>query len=135
MKPNPEIVWLTATCVLTGLLWIPYVINRFKELGPPGWNWYPPPDPPPRAAWAERAVRAHMNAVENLVVFAPLVLAVQVSGLNTAATATACQVYFWSRLTHALVCGFGLPIVPRTVAFLVGVGAQMSLGWQLLAVV
>ena len=73
--------------MLTALLWIPYVANRFRELGLPGWGWFPEPDPPPLARWAERATRAHANAVENLVVFAPLVLAVHVAGQGDAVSA------------------------------------------------
>lgn len=133
MKISPDLFWLCATCVFTALLWVPYVINRFSELGPPGWNWYPDPDPAPRALWAARAMRAHQNAIENLVVFAPLALAVSAAGLETALTAAACQAYFWARLAHFAVCALGLPIVPRTIAFLLGVAAQLFLGWTVLA--
>ena len=129
---RPELHWLAATCAMTGLLWIPYVANRFRELGPPGWQWFPPADPPPAAAWAGRAMRAHLNAVENLVVFAPLVLAVHVGGLADATTVLACQIYFWARAAHYAVCVIGMPIIPRTVAFLAGVGSVLVLGWQLL---
>jgi uncharacterized MAPEG superfamily protein len=129
---RPELYWLAATCIMTGLLWVPYVANRFHELGPPGWKWFPPADPPQIARWADRAVRAHLNAVENLVVFAPLALAVHTSGMGNAMTATACQIYFWTRLAHYAICIVGIPIVPRTVTFLIGVGAQFVLGWTLL---
>lgn len=129
----PEIYWLACTCALTGLLWVPYVANRFKELGPPGWGWFPLPDPPPRARWADRAARAHLNAVENLVVFAPLALAVHSTAASTTATAMACQVYFWARVAHYAISAAGLPIVPRTLAFLTGVGAQAVLAAALLA--
>lgn len=129
---HPELQWLAATSIMTGLMWIPYVANRFRELGPPGWNWFPPADPPQIARWADRAVRAHLNAVENLVVFAPLVLAAHASGMASPATAAACQIYFWTRLVHYVVCVSGMPIVPRTVAFLVGVGCQLFLGWTVL---
>lgn len=128
----PELFWLTCTCVLTGLLWVPYVANRFSELGPPGWDWFPLPDPPPRARWADRAARAHLNAVENLVVFAPLALAVHSAAASTVATAIACQVYFWARVAHYAVSTLGLPIIPRTLAFLTGVGAQAVLAGALL---
>ncbi|MBX3589023.1 MAG: MAPEG family protein [Ramlibacter sp.] len=129
---SAELLWLAATCVTTGLLWVPYVINRFRELGPPGWDWFPAPDPPPRAAWADRAQRAHANAVENLVVFAPLALAVHAGGLSSTATVLACQVYFVARLAHYAISLCGLPIVPRTIAFLAGVGCQLALGAALL---
>ncbi|MEX0729949.1 MAG: MAPEG family protein [Aquisalimonadaceae bacterium] len=132
MKTSPDLFWLAATCMFTALLWMPYVANRFKELGPPGWAWFPQPDPPPRAPWAERAMRAHMNAIENLVVFGPLVVAIHAAGWSSALTAAACQVYFWARVGHFAVCILGLPIVPRTIAFLTGVGAQIVLGWTVL---
>lgn len=130
---QPELHWLAATCLMTGLLWVPYVANRFRELGPPGWQWFPPADPAPVAAWAGRAMRAHLNAVENLVVFAPLVLAVHTAGVADTTTAAACQVYFWARAAHYAVSLAGLPIVPRTIAFLAGVGSQLVLSWRLLA--
>ena len=132
MKLTPDMFWLAATCVFTGLLWIPYVANRFEELGPPGWAWFPLPDPPPRAPWAARAMRAHMNAIENLVVFAPLALAAHAVGQGGGLTALACQTFFWARVAHFAVCLVGMPIVPRTVAFLVGVGAQMTIAWTIL---
>lgn len=131
-SPTPELAWLAATCLLTAVLWVPYVANRFRELGPPGWNWFPKPDPPPRARWADRAMRAHHNAVENLVVFAPLALGVHLAGCGDPTSAAACQAYFMARLAHYAVGVLGLPIVPRTVAFLVGVGAQLTLACKLL---
>jgi uncharacterized MAPEG superfamily protein len=128
----PDLVWLAATCTMTALLWLPYVVNRFKELGPPGWQWYPAPDPPPRARWAERAMRAHANAVENLVVFAPLALAAHAALPGHALALAANQLYFAARAAHYAICIFGLPIVPRTVAFLAGVAAQLMLAGLLL---
>ncbi|MCW5651568.1 MAG: MAPEG family protein [Ramlibacter sp.] len=127
-----ELLWLAATCLWTGLLWMPYVINRFRELGPPGWDWFPAPDPAPRARWADRAQRAHANAVENLVVFAPLALAVHAGGVSSPFTVLACEVYFAARVAHYTICLCGLPIVPRTLAFLAGVGCQLTLGVALL---
>jgi len=35
-------------------------------------------DPTPTALWAKRLMRAHANPVENLVIFAPLVLTIEV---------------------------------------------------------
>mgnify|MGYP003839213731 CR=1 FL=1 len=122
----PELFWLAATILLTSILWIPYVANRFRELGPPGWSWFPLPDPPPRAPWAMRAVQAHVNAVENLVLFAPLVLAIHAIG-PTAIAVEACRVYFFARLAHASLTIAGLPIPFRTIAFLIGVACQVIL--------
>ncbi len=79
-------------------------------------------------------MRAHANAVENLVVFAPLVLALQVVGTSTSATATASMVYFFARLAHVLLYTFAVPLL-RTVAFVIGFGCQLTLALTLLQVI
>lgn len=127
-----HLFWLTLATLLAGLAWLPYVVNRFRELGAPGWAWFPPADPPHRAEWANRAARAHANAVENLVVFAPLALAVAFSGRGDAFTAGVCQAYCWARIGHYAVSTAGLPIIPRTVCFLAGVACQLLLALRLL---
>jgi uncharacterized MAPEG superfamily protein len=86
----------------------------------------PEPDVRPHANWAYRLAHAHRNAIENLVVFAPLAMAVHMLGLGTSATATAAALFFWSRLAHAAIYAFGIPLL-RTVAFLVGFGAQATM--------
>jgi len=75
---------------------------------------------------------AHDNAVENLVIFAGLVLAAHALGISNGATATACVVYFWARVVHLAAYTFAVPWV-RTLAFAVGFFAYMTLAWQILA--
>ncbi len=138
LSPNlpitTETLWLTLTAGWTALLWIPYILNRMKEHG--SWTALrnPQPDLRPRAQWAERLMRAHANAVENLVVFAPLVLMVQMTGMSTAATAFACFVYFLARVAHVLLYTFAVPLL-RTVAFFVGFLCQMTLALTLLRLI
>lgn len=129
-----ELYWLILTALMTALLWVPYILNRMKEMGVWQALWNPHPDPRPTAQWAERLMRAHANAVENLVVFAPLVLALQVTGMNTAMTAGACMVYFITRAAHVLLYTFAVPLL-RTVAFLAGFFCQMVLALTLLQVI
>ncbi len=129
---SPELFWLGLVCALTGLMWIPYIINRVQELGPPNMAWFPPPDPPPQAAWAARAVRAHMNALENLAIFAPLLLSAHALMPGAPTVLTAAQGFAFARFAHYLVCLTGMPIVFRTLAFLAGAGAQMTLAYVLL---
>lgn len=129
-----ELYWLVLTTVMTATLWLPYIVNRVMELGPPPTSWYPAPDPPPKAPWAARAVKAHMNAVENLVVFAPLVLAVHLTNSGTSVTAAASMSYFFARAAHFAISIFGVPIPLRTAAFLIGFLAQMALGATLLGI-
>jgi uncharacterized MAPEG superfamily protein len=80
----------------------------------------------PQSAWAQRLYFAHTNAVENLIIFAPLVLILDAQGHSTEGTVIACAVYFWSRLVHAIVYTMGIPVV-RTLAFTAGFLAQVAL--------
>jgi len=88
--------------------------------------------PKPQSPWATRMQAAYANAVENLVVFATLVLVAQVAGISNRATVIACTVYFWSRVVRLLAHTFAVPWV-RTLAFVAGFGSQITQVWQLLA--
>ena len=123
---RPEVLWLTATIVMTATLWIPYILNRLYEHSPIPALMNPEPDLRPDARWTERLMRAHANAVENLVVFAPLVGLVLAAGKASPLTALACMVYFWTRLAHALLYTAGIPLL-RTIAFFIGFLCQMAL--------
>jgi len=114
-----EIFWLTLTVILTGLLWVPYMVDRIRVRGMIGAMDNPNPKAKPQAAWAQRLYFANTNAVDNLVLFAPLVLILDSRNISTTVTATACAVYFWARLVHAIVYAAGIPVL-RTLAFLVG---------------
>jgi uncharacterized MAPEG superfamily protein len=122
------LVWITT---LTALIWVPYILDRIATWGLADTVGYPA-NPKPQSPWATRMKAAHENAVENLVVFAALVLAAQALGVSNSATATACMVYFWARVVHLLAYTFAVPWV-RTLAFAVGFFAQMTLAWQVLA--
>ena len=129
-----ELYWLILTTAMTAVMWLPYIVNRAMELGPPPTAWHPQPDPPPKAAWAARTVRAHMNAVENLAIFAPLILIIHATHSETATTATVSMVYFFARAAHYAICLLGIPIPYRTAAFLLGFICQMILVATLLSV-
>ena len=80
---------------------------------------------------ARRAKRAHYNAIENLAVFATLVLVAQAMGKADAAqVALATQLYFWARLVHFPALTFGMPGV-RTLAFLAGFAAQIMVAIEI----
>ena len=53
--------------------------------------------------WAGRAARAHRNMIENLVLFAALVLAAVAAGKTNDTTLLGAQIFFWARLAYALV--------------------------------
>lgn len=83
--------------------------------------------------WAQRMMDAHVNAVENLVIFAPLVLLIQITGLNSTTTTNACIIYFFARLVHYIAFAFAVPLL-RVITFLVGFGMQTILALTLLGV-
>ncbi|MFZ0093125.1 MAG: MAPEG family protein [Pseudolabrys sp.] len=121
-----ELLWLTLTIILTGVLWVPYIIDRAVVRGLMGAMANPSRHDKPQSAWAQRLYFAHTNAVENLIIFAPLVLILDAQGHSTDGTVLACAVYFWARLAHAIVYTMGVPVL-RTLAFTVGFLAQAAL--------
>lgn len=128
---KPEVMYLVWVSTFTGLMWIPYILDRTVAWGIPDTVGYPE-HPKAVSAWATRMKAAHANAIENLAVFAALVLAAQAMGVSTGATVTACAVYFWARVIHFLAYTFKVPWV-RTLAFVAGFVSQMTIAWQLLA--
>src|SRR3954462_9480468 len=121
-----ELFWLTCTVILTGILWVPYILNRVQVRGLAGSMANPSRNDKPMAEWANRLMFAHDNAVENLIIFAPLVLILNAADVSTPTTVLACAVYFWSRVAHLIVYTLGLPIF-RTLAFFIGFIAQAVL--------
>jgi uncharacterized MAPEG superfamily protein len=126
-----ELINLAAIAAFTALMWVPYVLNRFVVWGITDTVGYPD-NPKPLAPWAERLKKAHSNAVENLVVFAALVLAANALGITGGIVATAAIVYFWSRIVHAVAYTAALPWV-RTLGFTGGFLAQMAVAWAICA--
>ncbi|MGB8487232.1 MAG: MAPEG family protein, partial [Xanthobacteraceae bacterium] len=86
----------------------------------------PKPNDTPQSPWAMRLYFAHTNAVENLVIFAPLVLILDSLNISTAVTVLACAIFFWARLAHAILYALGVPVL-RTLAFTVGFICQVVL--------
>ena len=123
---TPELFWLTLTVILTGVLWVPYVLNRIQIRGLTGAMANPSRNDKPHAEWATRLMFAHDNAVENLVIFAPLVLILAEIDYSSSWTVYACAVYFWARVAHLIVYALGVPVF-RTLTFAVGFFAQAVL--------
>lgn len=121
-----ELFWLTLTVIFTGLLWVPYVLNRCQVRGLGGAMANPSRADKPLADWANRMLFAHDNAVENLIIFAPLVLILNAIDYSSKWTVLACAVYFWSRLAHLIVYTLGVPVL-RTLTFVIGFVAQAVL--------
>ena len=129
-----ELYWLTLTVLMTALFWLPYILDRIMVRGLiaaiTGTKAETTND---QSEWAQRAIRAHMNAIENLAVMAPAVLIAHVLKVSTPATQIAVIVYFFARLAHYLIYTAGIP-VGRTLAYAVGWAAMITvvlsiLGW------
>ena len=123
---SKDLLWLTLTVILTGVMWVPYILDRIVVRGLMGAMANPARNDKPQSPWAQRLYFAHTNAVENLIIFAPLVLILDAQGYSTEGTVIACAVYFWARLAHAIVYTMGVPVL-RTLAFAVGFVAQVAL--------
>ena len=131
MPLTDALFWLTLTILMTALFWLPYGINRSTVRGVARALGNPRPDDKPHDAWADRAMRAHRNAVENLVLFAPLVLIAHTTETDPALVGFMAQIYFWSRAAHYLVYVIGIPVV-RTVVFAIGYLAMFVVGLAIL---
>lgn len=131
MKFTSELHSLTVVSTATALMWVPYVVARMtthgvlRAIGAPG------PGYPSDALWADRARRAHLNAIENLAVFAPLVLVAAIIELSTRVTVLSAQIYVVARLAHYVIYVAGIPVV-RTLAFLAGACATLAIAMALL---
>jgi uncharacterized MAPEG superfamily protein len=114
-----EFFWLMLTIILTGLIWIPYILDRSSVRGLMVALGNPSPTDKPQSPWAQRMMAAHDNAVENLVLFAPLVLIAHALNISNSVTVAACAVYFWARLAHLIVYTLGIPVL-RTLCWTIG---------------
>jgi uncharacterized MAPEG superfamily protein len=121
-----ELYWLTLTALMTALFWVPYVLNRMAAIGLGDTLAAGVPDSNKLAPWAQRAAGAHSNAIENLAIFAPVVLTAHALGISNPATRAAVVVYFFARLAHFVVYSAGIPVA-RTLAFTAGWLAQIAI--------
>src|SRR5437868_13110712 len=53
--------------------------------------------------WAGRARRAHLNMIENMVLFSALVFLVIAAGKTNQMTVLGAELFFWGRLAYALI--------------------------------
>ena len=86
---------------------------------------------PALTGWAGRAQRAHRNMLENLVLFAALVLVAVVAQKTNDKTLLGAQLFVWARLAYALIYLAGIPFL-RTAAWLVSIIGLVIIFLQLL---
>ena len=83
---------------------------------------------PEMTGFAGRAKRAHLNMVENMVLFSALVLIAAVAGKANATTAMGATIFFWARLVYAVVYLIGVPWL-RTLVWFVSVIGMVMVAW------
>jgi len=75
-------------------------------------------DMPKIAGWGGRAERAHLNMVENIALFAPLVLIAVFAGKANAMTLLGAQIFLWARVAYVVIYVAGI-VWLRTVVWFV----------------
>ena len=129
-----ELMSLTWVTTLTAIMWMPYILNMIAVRGLTNAVGYPT-DPAPLSPWAAKMKAAHANAVENLVVFAALVLIANAAGVSNSTTVLACEVYFWTRLVHFLSYTFAPSLPPAMDLLLFGEERNLGTSISVLAVI
>ncbi len=81
--------------------------------------------------WVGRAQRAHRNMLENLVLFAVLILVAQITGKLNAMTALGAQIFFWARVAHAVVYIAGVMWI-RTLAWIASMAGLVLIFLQVI---
>jgi uncharacterized MAPEG superfamily protein len=86
---------------------------------------------PELTGFAGRARRAHLNMIENMVLFTALVLVAAVAGKANATTAMGALIFFWARLIYAVIYLLGIPWL-RTLSWVVSVIGMVMIAVQLI---
>jgi len=116
---KPELMWLAWAVALAFAQMLIAVSGATLQVGLPALAGNRE-GLPPCTGWAGRAYRAHHNMLENLVLFAALVVVAVLSNKTNSTTLLGAQLFFWARLAYALVYLAGIPWL-RTLTWLVSV--------------
>ena len=85
---------------------------------------------PEKKVFHARVTRLRDNMIENLLMFAPVVLVAQAMGISNDMTILGAQLFFFSRLAHAVIYLMAVPLV-RPVAFAVAWAGILLIARQL----
>ena len=127
---KPELVWLLWAVALTFAQMLVAVSGATLQVGLPTLAGNREPLPA-FGGWVGRAQRAHQNMLENLVLFAALVLIAVVTDKTSSTTLLGAQLFFWARLVYVFVYIAGIPWL-RTAIWTVSVIGLILIFVQLL---
>lgn len=121
---TPDLSWLVWAIVLTFVQMLIAAAGAQMQVGLPmlAGNRENMPE---LTGWAGRAQRAHRNMLENLLLFAGLVLVAHIAGKANATTAMGCMVFFWARLAYAVIYLAGIPWLRTAIWFVSVIGMIM----------
>ena len=126
---TPELAYLVWSAVLTFILVLIAVSGATLQVGLPKLAANRD-DLPELTGWAGRAQRAHRNMLENLILFAILVLVAHAVGVRNGMTVLGAQLFFWGRVAYAVLYIAGIPWA-RTAAWGVSVVGLLLILLQL----
>jgi uncharacterized MAPEG superfamily protein len=117
MKPELNLlVWSTALAVVQVLVAVTGAFTQVGLMKLVGNR----EDMPRLVGWVGRAERAHLNILQNLVLFAVLVLVAVLTNRTNGMTLLGAQLFFWGRIAYALIYLAGIQWL-RTLSWLVSV--------------
>ena len=127
-----ELEMLVWTAAFTAIIWVPYIMAHILNVGALPALTYKA-DTVPMPDWAQRAKKAHYNAIEGLATFAVFILVAHVAGVSNEATQNSAIVYFWLRLAHYFAYLFNVPF-GRTLTFAGAWLSQLCIAYNVLFV-
>jgi uncharacterized MAPEG superfamily protein len=86
---------------------------------------------PELPGWPGRARRAHRNMIENMVLFAPLIVIADIAGRDNSMTQLGAQLFLWARAAYAVIYLVGIPYL-RTLAWCVSAAGLVMIFLQVL---
>jgi uncharacterized MAPEG superfamily protein len=126
---KPELMWLVWAVALAVVQMLIAVSGAFLQVGlmPLVGNRE---NFPVLTGWMGRADRAHHNMLENLVLFAALILVSVVTNKTNEMTLLGAQLFFWARVAYAAIYLAGIPWL-RTASWLVSIAGLVLIFLQL----
>jgi uncharacterized MAPEG superfamily protein len=125
-----DLFYLTLMAGLGLVLWIPNVIAIVTTHGFHGPKQYREATVQELPSWGQRAMRVHLNNVENFAPFAVLVVVAHLTKTASETTALCAMLFFWIRVAYSIVFYAGVPYL-RTVLFTAGVAVNVVLFLQI----
>ncbi|WP_158554656.1 MAPEG family protein [Methylovirgula sp. 4M-Z18] len=116
---TPDLMYLVWSAALTVAMVLVAVFAAMMQVGLPALAGNRD-DMPPLTGFAGRAERLHLNMLQNLPLFAILVLAAAVTNRADGVTALGASLFFWARVVHGVFYLIGVPWL-RTMAWCVSI--------------